>query len=152
MWPLIADDLSSRLPLKNLKWQPSSQRAERFIPSLEVDLQRFNFEQVPQPLLATHTTYLNLYFVNCDVSTVMQVIAHSYLFNTKKIKDNDVYKNQVRKQIKAWVDISMAKKNQEWLIVYVAGQDTRRSNNYLGLKTTVFDKIRADFNQGKRDR
>lgn len=83
----------------------------------------------------------------------MQVIAHSYLFNTKKkIKDNDVYKNQVRKQIKAWVDISMAKKNQEWLIVYVAGQDTRRSNNYLGLKTTVFDKIRADFNQGKRDR
>lgn len=46
----------------------------------------------------------------------------------------------------------MAKKNQEWLIVYVAGQDTRRSNNYLGLKTTVFDKIRADFNQGKRDR
>lgn len=63
-----------------------------------------------------------------------------------------MYKNQVRKQIKAWVDVSMSKKNQEWLIVYVAGQDARRTNNYLGLKTTVFDKIRADFNQGKRDR
>ncbi|KAI9318228.1 trafficking protein particle complex subunit 10 [Dichotomocladium elegans] len=132
VWPLVADDLSSRLPLKNLHWRPSSQRHERFIPSLEVDLQRFNFEQVPQPLLATHTTYLNLYFVNCE--------------------DNDAYKNRVKKQIKAWVDVSMAKKNQEWLIVYVAGQDTKRSNNYLGLKTTVFDKIRADFNQGKRDR
>ncbi|KAI7848995.1 trafficking protein particle complex subunit 10 [Circinella umbellata] len=132
VWPLVANDLSSRLPLKNLQWHPSSQRSERFIPSLEVDLQRFNFEQVPQPLLSAHTTYLNLYFVNCD--------------------DNDVYKNKVKKQIKTWVDLIATKKNQEWLIVYVAGQDTKRTNNYLGLKTTVFDKIRADFNQGKRDR
>ncbi|KAI8148730.1 trafficking protein particle complex subunit 10, partial [Fennellomyces sp. T-0311] len=131
VWPLVANDLSSRLPLKNLNWHPSSQRSERFIPSLEVDLQRFNFEQVPQPLLVAHTTYLNLYFVNCD--------------------DNDAYKNKVKKQIKNWVDLIATKKNQEWLIVYVAGQDTRRSNNYLGLKTTVYDKIRADFNQGKRD-
>ncbi|CDH50087.1 hypothetical protein RO3G_08432 [Lichtheimia corymbifera JMRC:FSU:9682] len=132
VWPLIADDLSSRLPLKNLHWRPSSQRAERYIPSLEVDLQRFNFEQVPQPLLATHTTYLNLYFVNCE--------------------DNDTYKNRVKKQIKTWVDMCNMKKNQEWMIVFVAGQDAKRSNNYLGLKTTVYDKIRADFNQGKRDR
>ncbi|KAI9243615.1 trafficking protein particle complex subunit 10 [Phascolomyces articulosus] len=132
VWPLVANDLSSRLPLKNLQWHPSSQRSERFIPSLEVDLQRFNFEQIPQPLLSAHTTYLNLYFVNCD--------------------DNDVYKNKVKKQIKTWVDLIATKKNQEWLIVYVAGQDTKRTNNYLGLKTSVFDKIRADFNQGKRDR
>ncbi|KAI9499327.1 trafficking protein particle complex subunit 10 [Zychaea mexicana] len=132
VWPLVANDLSSRLPLRNLQWHPSSQRSERFIPSLEVDLQRFNFDQVPLPLLAAHTTYLNLYFVNCD--------------------DNDAYKNKVKKQIKTWVDLIGTKKNQEWLIVYVAGQDTKRSNNYLGLKTTVFDKIRADFSQGKRDR
>jgi hypothetical protein len=68
VWPLIADDLSSRLPLKNLVWYPSDQRAERHIQSLEVDLKRFNFEQIPQPLSHTQTNYLNLYFVSCDVS------------------------------------------------------------------------------------
>ncbi|KAG0193307.1 hypothetical protein DFQ28_005750 [Apophysomyces sp. BC1034] len=132
VWPLIADDLSSRLPLKNLKWQPSSQRSERFIQSLEVDLKRFNFEQTPQPLSSMQATYLNLYFIACD--------------------DNEIYKNKVRRQIRQWVDLIMTKKNQEWLIVYVAGQDAKKSNSYLGLKTSVYDKIRTDFNQGKQDR
>lgn len=75
VWPVVANDLSSRLPLKNLRWQPSSQRSERFISSLEVDLQRFSFEQVPQPLLSAHTTYLNLYFVSCDVRTRTKFLA-----------------------------------------------------------------------------
>ncbi|KAF7731993.1 hypothetical protein EC973_007098 [Apophysomyces ossiformis] len=77
-------------------------------------------------------TYLNLYFVACD--------------------DNEIYKNKVRKQIRQWVDLIMTKKNQEWLVVYVAGQDAKRSNNYLGLKTSVYDKIRMDFSQGKQER
>ncbi|KAI8372825.1 trafficking protein particle complex subunit 10 [Radiomyces spectabilis] len=132
VWPLIADDLSSRLPLKNLKWQPTNQRSERVIASLEVDLKRFNFDQPPQPLSHTQTNYLNLYFVACD--------------------DNEVYKNKVRRQIRAWTDVIGAKKNQEWMIVYVAGHDAKKSNNYLGLKTSVYDKIRTDFNQGKQDR
>jgi uncharacterized membrane protein len=67
VWPLIADDLSARLPLRNLKWQPSSQRAECIIPILEVDLKRFTIDHTPQLLSTTQTTYLNLYFVACDV-------------------------------------------------------------------------------------
>lgn len=67
VWPLIADDLSARLPLRNLKWQPSSQRAECLIPILEVDLKRFTIDHTPQPLSTTQTTYLNLYFVSCEV-------------------------------------------------------------------------------------
>ncbi|CAO3578607.1 unnamed protein product [Absidia cylindrospora] len=132
VWPLIADDLSSRLPLKGLVWQPSNQRAEKHIQSLEVDLKRFNFEQVPQPLSNTQTNYLNLYFVSCD--------------------DNEVYKNKVRRQIRAWVDIITTKKNQDWLIVYVASPDSKKTNSYLGLKSSVYDKIRTDFNQGKQER
>ncbi|ORZ25693.1 trafficking protein particle complex subunit 10 [Absidia repens] len=132
VWPLIADDLSSRLPLKGLVWQPSNQRAEKHIQSLEVDLKRFNFEQVPQPLSNTQTNYLNLYFVSCD--------------------DNEVYKNKVRRQIRAWVDIITTKKNQDWLIVYVASPDSKKTNSYLGLKSSVYDKIRTDFNHGKQER
>ncbi|OAD74957.1 hypothetical protein PHYBLDRAFT_186589, partial [Phycomyces blakesleeanus NRRL 1555(-)] len=132
VWPLIADDLSSRLPLKNLKWQPSSQRGPSLIHSLEVDLKRFSFDQTPQLLSTMQTNYLNLYFVACE--------------------DNEIYKNKVKKQIKQWVDFITGKKNQEWMVVYVAGQDAKKTNSYLGLKTTVYDKIRTDFNQGKQER
>ncbi|KAI9486248.1 MAG: trafficking protein particle complex subunit 10 [Benjaminiella poitrasii] len=132
VWPLIADDLSSRLPLRHLKWQPSSQRAECIIPLLEVDLKRFTVDPTPPSLAATQTVYLNLYFVACD--------------------DNEVYKTKVRKNIRQWVETMQAKKNQEWLIVYVADTEAKRSNNYLGLKSTVYDKIRTDFNPPKQDR
>ncbi|KAG2194871.1 hypothetical protein INT47_002665 [Mucor saturninus] len=132
VWPLIADDLSARLPLRNLKWQPSSQRAECIIPILEVDLKRFTAEHTPQLLSTTQTVYLNLYFVACD--------------------DNEVYKTQVRKNIRNWVETIQSKKNQEWLIVYVADTEAKRTNNYLGLKSSVFDKIKTDFNPPKQDR
>ncbi|GAA5815085.1 hypothetical protein MFLAVUS_008591 [Mucor flavus] len=132
VWPLIADDLSARLPLRNLKWQPSSQRAECIIPILEVDLKRFTAEHTPQLLSTTQTVYLNLYFVFCD--------------------DNEVYKNQVRKNIRNWVETIQSKKNQEWLIVYVADSEAKRTNNYLGLKASVYDKIKTDFNPPKQDR
>ncbi|CAO3645018.1 unnamed protein product [Mucor fragilis] len=132
VWPLIADDLSARLPLRNLKWQPSSQRAECLIPILEVDLKRFTIEHTPQLLSTTQTTYLNLYFVSCE--------------------DNELYKTKVRRNIRNWVETIQSKKNQEWLIVYVADTEAKRTNNYLGLKSSVYDKIRTDFNPPKQDR
>ncbi|KAI7906306.1 trafficking protein particle complex subunit 10 [Cokeromyces recurvatus] len=132
VWPLIADDLSSRLPLRHLKWQPSSQRAECIIPLLEVDLKRFTIDPTPPSLTATQTVYLNLYFVTCD--------------------DNEVYKSKIRKNIRQWVEMMQTKKNQEWLIVYVADTEAKRSNNYLGLKSSIYDKIKTDFNPPKQDR
>ncbi|CEP10929.1 hypothetical protein [Parasitella parasitica] len=132
VWPLIADDLSARLPLRNLKWQPSSQRAECLIPILEVDLKRFTVDYTPQPLSTTQTTYLNLYFVSCE--------------------DTELYKTNIKRNIRNWVETIQAKKNQEWLIVYVADTEAKRTNNYLGLKASVYDKIRTDFNPPKQDR
>ncbi|RCI03830.1 hypothetical protein CU098_007459 [Rhizopus stolonifer] len=132
VWPLIADDLSSQLPLRNLKWQPSSQRAECVIPILEVDLKRFTIDYTPPLLSDTQTTYLNLYFVACD--------------------DNEDYKTRVRKNIRNWVETIQTKKNQEWLVVYVAGTESKRSTTYLGLKSSVYDKIKTDFNPPKQDR
>lgn len=68
VWPHLADELSSRLPLRNLHWNSSVQRPLRSIQSLDVDLKRFTFDNAPQPLLSVQTPYLNLYFVACDVS------------------------------------------------------------------------------------
>ncbi|KAI8982642.1 Cullin family-domain-containing protein [Pilobolus umbonatus] len=132
VWPFIADDLSSRLPLRNLRWQPSTQRPACNIPTLEVDLKRYTADPTPPALSATQTVYLNLYFVSCD--------------------DNEVYKNKVRKNIRTWLDMIQTKKNQEWMIVYVADAEAKRTNNYLGLKSSVYDKIRTDFNPPKLDR
>lgn len=132
VWPHLADELSSRLPLRNLHWNSSVQRPLRSIQSLDVDLKRFTFDNAPQPLLSVQTPYLNLYFVACD--------------------DNESYRTNVKRQIKAWIDVITTKKNQEWLLVYVAGQETRKGGSYLGLKTSVYDKIKNDFNVGKRDR
>lgn len=58
----------------------------------------------------------------------------------------------MRRQIRTWVDIITTKKNQDWLIVYVASPDSKKTNSYLGLKSSVYDKIRTDFNQGKQER
>ncbi|CAO3675315.1 unnamed protein product [Umbelopsis vinacea] len=132
VWPHLADELSSQLPLRNLHWNSSVQRPLRSIQSLNVDLKRFTFDTAPQPLLSVQTPYLNLYFVACD--------------------DNESYRTNVKRQIKTWMDVITTKKNQEWMLVYVAGQETRKGASYLGLKTSVFDKIKNDFNVGKRDR
>ncbi|RUS22450.1 LOW QUALITY PROTEIN: hypothetical protein BC937DRAFT_89085 [Endogone sp. FLAS-F59071] len=131
IWPQIANELSLRLPLRNLQWR-STQRPTRAIQSLDVDINPFSFEIIPQRMMSMHTPYLNIYFVNCS--------------------DNESYKNTVKSQIKAWVDVVTLKKNQEWLIVYVPNQDTKKANNFLSMKTSIYDKIKADFNVGKRDR
>ncbi|ORX57413.1 hypothetical protein DM01DRAFT_1334038 [Hesseltinella vesiculosa] len=50
------------------------------------------------------------------------------------------------------MDIIQSKKSQEWLIVYVANPEAKKSNTYLGLKASVYDKIRTDYNIGKQER
>lgn len=58
----------------------------------------------------------------------------------------------MRQQIKDWLDVVATRKPQEWLIIHVAGQDVRtNTSKYLMIKTTVYDKIQADFNT-KKDR
>ncbi|KAL1918276.1 uncharacterized protein VTP21DRAFT_2936 [Calcarisporiella thermophila] len=132
LWPQIADELSSRIPLKNLHWN-SAQHPARTIHSLEIDLKRFTPDTSPQHMLHIQYPYLNLYFVACD--------------------DSETYRNNVRKQIKDWLDTVTSKKNQEWLIVYVAGQiSAKNSASFLRMRSSVYDKIKADFNTPKKDR
>jgi hypothetical protein len=72
-------------------------------------------------------------------------------------KDAETYKQVVKKQIKAWLDQVNAKRSQEWMIIYVSkepnpGSKSNSMNPKFLIKTSVYDKIKSDFNTGKRDR
>ncbi|KAG0027108.1 hypothetical protein BGZ82_009144 [Podila clonocystis] len=132
-WANIADDLTARLPLRGLVWKPSNGRATRNIAMLDVELKRFSPESSKNlpPVTLLQNPYLNLYFVNCE--------------------DNESYKNTVRQQIREWINLVTSKKNQEWLIVHVSSQEGAR-NPAKFLRSSVLDRIKADFNTGKKDR
>ncbi|OAQ29544.1 hypothetical protein K457DRAFT_125745 [Linnemannia elongata AG-77] len=131
-WANIEKDLAARLPLRNLVWKPSNNRAKRNIAMLDVELKRFSPEvskNLP-PVTLLQNPYLNLYFVNCE--------------------DNETYKNTVRQHIREWITLVTSKKNQEWLIVHISSQENARAAKFL--RSSVLDRIKADFNTGKRDR
>ncbi|KAG0346542.1 hypothetical protein BG004_001467 [Podila humilis] len=133
-WANIAEDLAARLPLRGLVWKPSNGRATRNIAMLDVELKRFSPESSKNlpPVTLLQNPYLNLYFVNCE--------------------DNESYKNTVRQQIREWINLVTSKKNQEWLIVHVNSQEVSRNAAKFLMRSSVLDKIKADFNTGKKDR
>ncbi|KAF9178014.1 hypothetical protein BGZ51_008181 [Haplosporangium sp. Z 767] len=108
-WANIEKDLTARLPLRNLVWKPSNNRATRNIPILDVDLKRFSPETSKNlpPVTLLQNPYLNLYFVNCE--------------------DNETYRTTVRQHIKDWLQLVTQKKNQEWLIVHISSQENARA-------------------------
>ncbi|KAF8934989.1 hypothetical protein BGZ58_005309 [Dissophora ornata] len=131
-WPSIEKDLAARLPLRNLVWKPSNNRDRRNISMLDVGLKRFSPESSKNlpPVTLLQNPYLNLYFVNCE--------------------DNEVYKTTVRQQIREWIQLVTSKKNQEWLIVHISSQENARAAKFL--RSSVLDKVKADFNTSKKDR
>ncbi|KAG0366908.1 hypothetical protein BC939DRAFT_466538 [Gamsiella multidivaricata] len=130
--PNIEKDLAARLPLRNLVWRPSNNRTKRNIAMLDVEFRRFSPESSMNlpPVTLLQNPYLNLYFVNCE--------------------DNETYRTTVKQQIKEWIDRVTKKKNQEWLIVHISNQEGARATKFL--RSSVHDRIKADFNIHKKDR
>lgn len=67
------------------------------------------------------------------------------------MQDNEVYRASIRTQIREWLDTITAKHHQEWLIVHVTSGKGGVAKFYQR-KGAIVDKIKADFNTGKRDR
>ncbi|KAF9979567.1 hypothetical protein BGZ65_006365, partial [Modicella reniformis] len=131
-WPSIEKDLAARLPLRNLVWKPSNNRATRDIALLDVEFKRFSRESSKNlpPVTLLQNPYLNIYFVTCE--------------------DNETYKATVRQQIREWIQHVTSKKNQEWLIAHISSQEGARAAKFL--RSSVLDRIKADYNTGKKDR
>ncbi|KAI9594846.1 hypothetical protein BDF19DRAFT_414245 [Syncephalis fuscata] len=133
VWSRVENEFKKLFPLRNLSWL-SLREQQRVIDSLGVQLEPF--EQVTPPVAIpvslSSRPFLNILFVQGE--------------------DLEVYRQTLRQRIKDWLDIIATRKPQEWLIVHVTEQEARtNTSKYLMMKTTVYDKIRTDFNT-RRDR
>lgn len=59
-------------------------------------------------------------------------------------QDVDVYKSSLKEDIENWLKELNSLEINDWLIVVVENFDGKRTNKLLP-RTTVLDKIRADF-------
>ncbi|BGP09807.1 hypothetical protein JCM10049v2_005681 [Rhodotorula toruloides] len=127
----IRADVERQIPLRNLHWVRSSSanRTIRTIQTLPLDVRPLSSFGGATELL--ERPYLNLLFVVCD--------------------DNEAYRATVRTQIREWLDSVTAKYHQEWLIVHVTSGKGSGAKFYQR-KSAIVDKIKADFNVGKKDR
>ena len=71
----------------------------------------------------------------------------------RRLQDQEQYRATLRQQVRQWLDLVLAKRNQEWLIVHVTtGNKGGQAAKFYQRKGSLLDKIKADFNIGKRDR
>ncbi|KAG2367519.1 trafficking protein particle complex subunit 10 [Suillus spraguei] len=133
----LASESWRQLPLRSIHWKSASRPNLKTIQELELtlvpldSLRDEHTSQVPVTLL--EKPLLNLYVVTCE--------------------DNDSYKANVKKQIKDWHSTISQRKNQEWIIVHVVRSDIKTTDRkFFNMKSSVLDKIKADFNIDKRDR
>ncbi|CEQ40052.1 SPOSA6832_01657 [Sporobolomyces salmonicolor] len=130
----VRKDIERQLPLRNLHWvrKNVAHRSIRTIQTLSVDFRPLTaFPDGGNGASLLSRPYLHLLFVVCD--------------------DNEVYRATIRSQIREWLDGVIAKQHQEWLIVHVTTGKGSGAKFYQR-KSAIVDKIKADFNTGKKDR
>ncbi|GAA5988713.1 hypothetical protein JCM5350_001988 [Sporobolomyces pararoseus] len=130
----IRKDIERQLPLRNLHWvrRNAANRSIRTVNDLQVDFKPLKeFPAISNGGNLLERPYLNLLFVVCD--------------------DNEVYRATIRSQIREWLDGVIQKQHQEWLIVHVTSTKSGGAKFYQR-KSGIVDKIKADFNTGKKDR
>lgn len=68
-------------------------------------------------------------------------------------EDSEEYKRSIRKRIKDWATVVSDRRFQEWLIIHVSDTSKSKAKFNLPLNLfSVYDKLKSDFNTGKRDR
>ncbi|CAH2005901.1 unnamed protein product [Acanthoscelides obtectus] len=128
----IENNLSEALPQEACEWRRSLGRPIRsvhigatFAPYSAAGLPKGNqWDLIRQPLF-------HIYWTECS--------------------DVDVYKSSVKEDIETWLKELSSREIPDWLIVVVENFDGKRANKLLP-RTTVLDKIRADFAPKQGDR
>lgn len=172
--------LQAHLPLADLQWKSSSRGTTRVIDSLNLELRDYKDVLAGNASLASSTSssggssttalppqlnagnnllerpYLHILYVGSDVSQPEPGMCASLDAEAAQCQDNEVYRVTLRPQIREWIDSlqSLSSKKSsalEWLIVHVTAQKTGPAKFYQR-KGSVYDKVRADFNTGKKDR
>lgn len=122
VYPLIKDELHSKLPLTNLHWKYNISKPLKSIPLLPV---RF-VEEVPKntSMKGNDETYSRIMFI--------------------KYESLDTYRAQVRPLIKEWLKHLVSDSEVEWAIVLFMGSSLKDKLSSI-IKTSLFDKLKIDF-------
>jgi len=153
----VRADVERQLPLRNIHWvrKSSATRTIRTIQALPLDIRSLAaFGEAPTKPNLLERPYLYLLFVVCDVRFPPYrafITSERASDPSRRLQDNEVYRATLRTQIREWLDSVTSKQHQEWLIVHVT---TGRSGvaKFYQRKGAIVDKIKADFNVGKKDR
>ncbi|CAG9863619.1 unnamed protein product [Phyllotreta striolata] len=132
VFSLIEDNLSDALPQDSHEWRRSFGRPVRsvhiggvFVPYSPAALPKPNsWDLIRQPVF-------HVYWTDCS--------------------DVEIYKSSIKEDIESWLKELSSKDIVDWLIVVVENFDGKRTNKLLP-RTTVLDKIRADFAPKQGDR
>lgn len=89
--------------------------------------------------------------VNVGVATAQNTLQFPFLhLFLVACEDVEVYRATVRKSISLWMATVSSKAHQDWIILYVARPDVAKmSMKFLTGRTTVFDKLKADYGSKK---
>ncbi|KAF5299108.1 hypothetical protein FQR65_LT09466 [Abscondita terminalis] len=128
----LEDSLTQALPQDSCEWRRSLGRPVRnvhigatFVPFSPSGLPKESqWDLIRQPLF-------HIYWTECT--------------------DIDIYKTTIKDDIEGWMKEIISRDLSDWLIVVVENYDGKRANKLLP-RTTVLDKIRADFAPKQGDR
>ncbi|CAH0550130.1 unnamed protein product [Brassicogethes aeneus] len=128
----IEDNLAQALPQDSCEWRRSMGRPIR---NVHIGA---NFTPYSSKALPKGTQW----------DLIRQPLFHIYW---TECTDVDIYKSTLRDDIDGWLKELNAKDITDWLVVVVENYDGKRTNKLLP-RTTVLDKIRADFAPKQGDR
>lgn len=122
VYPLIKDELQSKLPLTNLHWKYNISKPLKSIPLLPVTF----VEEVPKHTLVKENDKM--------YSRIMFI----------KYENLDTYRAQVRPLIKEWLKQLVSDSEVEWAIILLMGSSLKDKLSTI-IKTSIFDKLKIDF-------
>ncbi|XP_044735186.1 trafficking protein particle complex subunit 10 isoform X2 [Chrysoperla carnea] len=132
LWGGLDDALTTAIPQEAIEWRRPLGRPTRsvhvgasFVPFSTSALPHDgNWDLIRQPIL-------HIYWTECP--------------------DIEAYKNTVKEELESWIKELNQRNINDWMIVVVETIDAKRENKLLP-RTTVLDKIRADFATKQGDR
>ncbi|KAI4467519.1 epilepsy holoprosencephaly candidate 1/tmem1 [Holotrichia oblita] len=132
VFSLLEDNLSLALPQDSCEWRRSLGRPVRSV-HIGANFAPFSPNALPKPN---------------QWDLIRQPLFHIYW---TECVDVDIYKTGIKDEIELWLKELTAREIPDWLIVVVENYDGKRANKLLP-RTTVLDKIRADFAPKQGDR
>lgn len=129
----LEDNLTQALPQESTEWKRSLGRPTKSV-YISANFTPFSSEGLPKCAQWDLVRYplFHIYWTECV--------------------DLDVYKSTLKEDIENWLRELNARDIQDWLIIVIENYDGRSRANKLLPRTTVLDKIRADFAPKQGDR